>query len=50
MGEAARAWVIEHFANQRVLGLITAFYKSLLQPAAQGNLVSIPTDLAAEPQ
>jgi glycosyltransferase involved in cell wall biosynthesis len=49
MGEAARAWVIEHFANQRVLGLITAFYKSLLAPAAQGNLVSAPTGLAAEP-
>jgi glycosyltransferase involved in cell wall biosynthesis len=49
MGEAARAWVIEHFSNGRVLGLITAFYKSLLKPAAQGSLVSIPTDLAAEP-
>jgi glycosyltransferase involved in cell wall biosynthesis len=39
MGEAARAWVQEHFANERVLGLITAFYKSMLEPAAQENLI-----------
>lgn len=50
MGEAARAWVIEHFSNHRVLGLITAFYKSLLEPATQSNLVKIPTGLTAEPQ
>jgi glycosyltransferase involved in cell wall biosynthesis len=31
MGEAARAWVIEHFENGRVLGLIAAYYKSLLE-------------------
>ncbi len=48
MGQAARAWVIEHYANRRVLGLITEFYKSLLTPAAQGNLVTSSTDLAAE--
>ena len=45
MGVAARAWVIEHFANQRVLGLITTFYKSLLEPAAQRSQVSVPTGL-----
>jgi glycosyltransferase involved in cell wall biosynthesis len=39
MGEAARAWVVEHYANERVLGLITAYYKSLLASAAQGKLV-----------
>jgi glycosyltransferase involved in cell wall biosynthesis len=50
MGKAARAWVIEHFADRRVLGLITAFYKSLLAPVAQRNQVSSVTDLAAEPQ
>ena len=49
MGVAARAWVVEHFANQRVLALITTFYKSLLEPAAQRSQVSIPTGLAAEP-
>jgi glycosyltransferase involved in cell wall biosynthesis len=31
MGEAARAWVTEHFSDTRVLGLTTEFYKSLLQ-------------------
>ncbi len=30
MGEAARAWIQEHFVDQRVLGLAAAFYKSLL--------------------
>jgi glycosyltransferase involved in cell wall biosynthesis len=30
MGEAARAWVLEHFVDERVLGLAAAFYKSLL--------------------
>jgi glycosyltransferase involved in cell wall biosynthesis len=48
MGVAARAWVIEHYANRRVLGLITAFYKSLLTQVAQGKLVSRATDLAPE--
>ena len=38
MGGAARAWVIEHYANQRVLGLTTAYYKSLLTPAAEQEL------------
>jgi glycosyltransferase involved in cell wall biosynthesis len=33
MGQAARAWVIEHFVNQRVLGLTTALYRSLLKQA-----------------
>ena len=30
MGEAARAWVQEHFVDERVLGLAAAFYKSML--------------------
>lgn len=33
MGEAARAWVVEHYANEHVLGLITVFYRSLLAAA-----------------
>jgi glycosyltransferase involved in cell wall biosynthesis len=33
MGRAARAWVCTHFADERVLQLATAFYKSLLKPA-----------------
>ena len=33
MGHAARAWVLEHFIDERVLGGTAAYYKSLL---AQG--------------
>jgi glycosyltransferase involved in cell wall biosynthesis len=33
MGQAARARVIEHYSEQRVLGLTTAYYRSLLEPA-----------------
>jgi glycosyltransferase involved in cell wall biosynthesis len=32
MGEAARAWICEHFSDERVLRLAVSFYKSLLQP------------------
>jgi glycosyltransferase involved in cell wall biosynthesis len=35
MGQAARAWVIEHFVDGRVLGLTVAYYKSLLESAAR---------------
>ena len=37
MGVAAQAWVLEHFVNRRVLGLTTAFYKSLLTQAKAGK-------------
>jgi len=30
MGEAARKWVSQHFADERVLQLTVGFYKSLL--------------------
>jgi glycosyltransferase involved in cell wall biosynthesis len=30
MGAAARRWVLEHYTNDRVLGLLTSYYKSLL--------------------
>src|SRR5271166_4585554 len=33
MGKAARAWVLEHYVDARVLGLTHAYYKSLLEPA-----------------
>jgi glycosyltransferase involved in cell wall biosynthesis len=33
MGRAARAWVIEHYSNKRVLGRVVLFYKSLLKTA-----------------
>jgi glycosyltransferase involved in cell wall biosynthesis len=31
MGVAARRWVLEHYTNERVLGLVTSYYKSLLK-------------------
>jgi glycosyltransferase involved in cell wall biosynthesis len=31
MGKAARAWVLEHYADEHVLGLTTAYYRSLLE-------------------
>ena len=34
MGAAARAWVCKHYADERVLRLAVAFYKSLLRPVA----------------
>jgi glycosyltransferase involved in cell wall biosynthesis len=34
MGKAARDWVRERYANERVLGLTTAFYRSLMAPPA----------------
>jgi glycosyltransferase involved in cell wall biosynthesis len=34
MGRAARAWVHEHYANERVLSSAAVFYKSLLATAA----------------
>ena len=41
MGAAARRWVLEHYANDRVLGLLTSYYKSLLEesPREPGGYV-----------
>jgi glycosyltransferase involved in cell wall biosynthesis len=36
MSAAGRAWVLEHFVDQRLLGLTTSFYKSLCRPGALG--------------
>lgn len=36
MGSAGRAWVLEHFVDQPLLGLTTSFYKSLLRPSTIG--------------
>jgi glycosyltransferase involved in cell wall biosynthesis len=49
MGVAARAWVVEHYSNDRVLGLITVLYRSLLAPAKQGNLGGPATALVPAP-
>jgi glycosyltransferase involved in cell wall biosynthesis len=37
MGHAARAWVLERFIDERVLGRTAAYYKSLLVLAASGE-------------
>lgn len=37
MGEAARAWVAEHYSDTRVLGLTAEFYKSLLREKMHGR-------------
>jgi glycosyltransferase involved in cell wall biosynthesis len=31
MGAAARGWVLEHYTNDRVLGLLTSYYKGMLE-------------------
>jgi glycosyltransferase involved in cell wall biosynthesis len=36
MGNAARAWICEHFSDERVLRLAVSFYKSLLNPIQAG--------------
>jgi len=36
MGKAARAWICEHFSDERVLRLAVSFYKSLLNPKQAG--------------
>jgi glycosyltransferase involved in cell wall biosynthesis len=50
MGQAARAWVVEHYSNDRVLGLITAFYRSLLVPVAPGRKIRSATALVPAPR
>ncbi|MDE3149266.1 MAG: glycosyltransferase, partial [Acidobacteriota bacterium] len=37
MGQAARAWVVEHFADRRILGLTAAYYRSLLESPRGGD-------------
>jgi glycosyltransferase involved in cell wall biosynthesis len=37
MGQAARAWVLEHYVNERVLGLAVCYYKSLLERSLRAD-------------
>ncbi len=39
MGEAARAWVCRHYANDRVLRLAASFYMSMLRPGPTAGSV-----------
>jgi len=38
MGQTARAWVLEHFLEERVLGLTVDYYRNLLEPARTPEL------------
>jgi glycosyltransferase involved in cell wall biosynthesis len=46
MGCAARAWVIKHYVDRRVVGLTVAFYQSLLDSEPLMNL-AMGSDVAA---
>lgn len=48
MGQAARAWVLKHFAHDRVLGLVTSYYVGLLHPDSKEKLARRIKGLAAE--
>ena len=48
MGQAARAWVCGHYANQRVLGLAVSFYESLFNRAPALAPAAAVTSPAAE--
>jgi glycosyltransferase involved in cell wall biosynthesis len=47
MGEAARAWIMEHFVDERVLGLAAVFYKSMLS-AEESQAQSVRALLSAQ--
>jgi glycosyltransferase involved in cell wall biosynthesis len=51
MGEAARAWVLEHYVNGRVLGRTVRYYQSLLDRNLSGRATSGPvsSDSALNP-
>lgn len=38
MGEAARAWVLEHYVEDRVLGLTADYYRSLIESVRETGL------------
>jgi glycosyltransferase involved in cell wall biosynthesis len=47
MGKAAHAWVLERFANQRVLGLTVAFYQEMARDATAERIGETITVAAA---
>jgi glycosyltransferase involved in cell wall biosynthesis len=51
MGKAARAWVLDHYVNGRVLGRTVRYYQSLLNQNLSGRTTSRPaaTDSALNP-
>jgi glycosyltransferase involved in cell wall biosynthesis len=42
MGKAARAWICEHYSDERVLRLAVSFYKSLLKPMQAERTGDVP--------
>jgi hypothetical protein len=38
MGAAARAWVLEHYVEDRVLGLTADYYRSLIESVRETGL------------
>lgn len=51
MGEAARAWILDHYLNDRVLGRTVRYYQSLLDQNLSGGATGQPvvTDSALNP-
>lgn len=48
MGAAARKWMLEHYTNERVLGLLTSFYMGLLEEMPrQGGSYAVKVATAA---
>jgi len=47
MGRAGRAWIIEQFLNEHVLGLTIGFYRELVQASAPKGMAVLVTDGAA---
>jgi len=47
MGRAARAWVIEHFVNERVLALTVSFYRNLMENSGALRKAGFVRDVAA---
>ena len=43
MGAAARAWIIEHYGNDRVVGLTAGFYRKLFEAKSGRTRATVPT-------
>jgi hypothetical protein len=51
MGLAARAWVLDHYVNGRVLGLTVGYYQSLLErnPPRDSRVGPVSADSVLNP-
>jgi glycosyltransferase involved in cell wall biosynthesis len=48
MGMAARAWILEHFQDRRVLLLTQNYYRSLMEPLAEAERAGSVSVLVAD--